>query len=139
MYLKVHPITIQWLQNNSSQLHNTKTQLWKAKIISVLKKWDKAMYGLTGTQRWPQKVFTLTSHIYIPNHPLSSTGMCNWVSNLLRDSTCQKGQCCTFIVMKLQTTYYISSFSELANSIKSWFILFSLIISHIPYSTSTDN
>jgi hypothetical protein len=44
--------------------------------------------------------------------------------------------------MKLHTTYYFSGFSELAHtatSIKSWFILFPLIILHMPDSTSSDN
>jgi hypothetical protein len=84
MYLKVHPIIIQWLQNNSSGLHKNKTQLFKAKMVSVLKKWDKVMYGLTGTQRWPHRVFTLTSHIYIPGHLLSAIGKFTSVSNLLQ-------------------------------------------------------
>jgi hypothetical protein len=44
--------------------------------------------------------------------------------------------------MNLQTIYYFSSFSELANTatgIRSWFILFPLIIFHTPDSTPTDN
>ena len=69
-------------------------------------------------------------------------GNVTWVQICYTDSTCQTGQCCTFNFMKLQTTYYFSSFSELANtskSIKSWLTLFPLIISHIPYSNSAHN